>query len=211
MTSDRFGIRMIDLRDDGDPGSRPARWLFALACVAWVAACLTILFLGMRGVMRLGGFVASGGPYPIAHPAPGWVWIVPVAVVTGLAAVFAGIFANPRGGWVSLLPLAWPALFVSLGWNFLEFGFRPPSGGGGVAWGWLVCGFLFIPMGLLPLLAARSGVKRRLVEALRNQGRKVPVALDAGRRFSAWPAALQLLAAAAGVLGGWRLFAAVAG
>jgi hypothetical protein len=27
----------------------------------------------MRPLMRLGGMVASGGPYAIAHPAPHWV------------------------------------------------------------------------------------------------------------------------------------------
>ena len=42
---------------------------------------LTLLYQGMRAIMYLGGFVASGGPYAIAHPAPGWVWIVPVSII----------------------------------------------------------------------------------------------------------------------------------
>jgi hypothetical protein len=60
------------------------------------------------------------------------------------------------GGPYAALPLlAWPALFLSLGWNFLEFGVQPP--GGGLAWGWLVPGVMFVLMGGGPLwLAWRS-------------------------------------------------------
>jgi hypothetical protein len=48
--------------------------------------------------------------------------------------------------------LAWPALFLSLGWNFLEYGVDPPDGSANVVWGWLFCGVLFVLMGGLPLL-----------------------------------------------------------
>ena len=49
--------------------------------------------------------------------------------------------------------LAWPALFLSLGWNFLEFGFDPPGEDDGLVWGWIVCGVVFWLMGGLPLFA----------------------------------------------------------
>jgi len=41
----------------------------------------------------------------------------------------------------------WPALFLSLAGNFLEFGLDPP-GEGGVAWGWLLCAGVFFLMGV---------------------------------------------------------------
>ena len=31
----------------------------------------------------------------------------------------------------ALAAFAWPALFLSLGWNFFEFGFNPPGDVGG--------------------------------------------------------------------------------
>ena len=49
------------------------------------------------------------------------------------------------GAWVGLVFLAWPALFLSLGWNFLEYGFFPPEGGW--VWSWIFCGVLFVADG----------------------------------------------------------------
>ena len=64
------------------------------------------------------------------------------------------------------MPLAWPGLFLSLGWNFLEFSFAPP--GGGFAWGWLVCGVVFVLMGGLPLLLAFKSVREKIKSRLRS-------------------------------------------
>jgi hypothetical protein len=116
-----------------------------------VAFAISILYQAMRPIMRLGGMVASGGPYAIDHPAPTWVWVMPLAIFFGMACLFINLFSSRSEG-VNLMPLAWPGLFLSLGWNFLEFTFNPP--GGGLAWGWLVCGVLFVLMGGLPLLLA---------------------------------------------------------
>jgi Short C-terminal domain len=55
----------------------------------------------------------------------------------------------------------WPALFLSLGWNFLEFGLDPP-GPGGLEWGWLVCAVVFFVMGGVPLAAVLPALWRRL-------------------------------------------------
>jgi hypothetical protein len=49
----------------------------------------------------------------------------------------------------SFVSLLWPGLFLSLGWNFFEYGIRA----GGVA-GWLVPGVLFVLMGGVPLVWA---------------------------------------------------------
>ena len=48
--------------------------------------------------------------------------------------------------------LLWPALVLSLGWNFLDYAFDPPGTQGGVVWGWLICGIVFVLLGGLPLL-----------------------------------------------------------
>lgn len=67
-----------------------------------------------------------------------------------------GTFAGGPQLWT----LAWPALFCSLGWNFLEYGIDPPPPEHGPVWGWLICAVTFLAMGGIPLvgilLAARS-------------------------------------------------------
>ena len=53
-----------------------------------------------------------------------------------------------------------PALFLSLGWNFLEFGLRPPGGEPGeVVWSWLFCAVVFGLMGAVPLAVAVWGIR----------------------------------------------------
>src|SRR5512136_2222684 len=111
----------------------------SLICWFGFAFCLTILYISMRRILDLGGFVASGGPYAIAHPAPGWVWIVPLSIFAGAGFAVGGAFLARRAGGLNPLLLAWPALFTSLGWNFLEYGFHAP-GGKGLVWGWIICG-----------------------------------------------------------------------
>lgn len=146
--------------DRQEPSAR-SRFLFHFTLFG-VAFAVAMLYQGMRPIMRLGGMVASGGPYAIEHQAPGWVWILPVAPLFGLACFFVHLFGGDSGK-ASLMPLAWPGLFLSLGWNFLEFTFAPP--GGGLAWGWLVCGVLFVLMGGVPLLlflwARRARARQR--------------------------------------------------
>ncbi len=131
--------------------------------VAAVTVCLTVLFLCARAVMDVGGACASGGPYVVAQPCPeGVAWMTPVSILLGLVAL--GWYVGWRSGlsgpaWGIL---AWPALFLSLGWNFWEYGLNPPDGGGVVA-GWIVCGVVFVLMGGLPLLALKSSSIRRTV------------------------------------------------
>jgi len=114
--------------------------------------CLTSLYLAMRGVMNLGGFVAYGGPYHIAHKAPNWVWVFPVSILSGLIFIFLNQFNARRVGGLNLLTLLWPAVFLSLGENFLEFGLTPPGQQPAVTWPWLICGILFLIMGGVPLV-----------------------------------------------------------
>lgn len=140
-------------------GGKPRHWIILFFCQLCFGIAITWLYLGMRGIMRLGGFVASGGPYHIAHQAPGWVWMLPVSIFLGLIAIFISFGASKHIGGPNLMALAWSALFLSLGWNFLEFGFNPPVGDG-LVWGWIIPGVLFIPMGAIPLLIIIFSVRK---------------------------------------------------
>jgi hypothetical protein len=153
------------IRPIGGGSGWKAEALFHFTIFA-VAFCISVLYHAMRPIMRLGGMVASGGPYAIAHPAPSWVWVLPLSIVAGMVCFFLNLFTSPGDDGVNLMPLAWPGLFLSLGWNFLEFTFNPP--GGGLAWGWLVCGVLFVLMGGLPLLLAFKAVREKISSRLRS-------------------------------------------
>lgn len=147
--------RAIDPEDEAQRrwAMRGLLWVFLF--VAGLAACVTIVFLTMRQVMAIGGACATGGAYVSARACPQAIWLMPIAIVAGLACIGLYLFRRPPGtGNIALL--AWPALFLSLGWNFFEYGLWPP-GGQGLAWGWLVCAFVFALMGGGPLIVAASG------------------------------------------------------
>ncbi len=144
-------------REPGPPLGHVAIYLLG---VAGLAFSIALLWLGMRAVMDLGGFCASGGPYQINVECPdAVVATTPLSIFGGFIA--AGLMAwggtALGGSWVSLVFLAWPALFLSLGWNFLEYGFFPPEGGW--VWSWLFCGVLFVLMGAVPLVAVIGSVR----------------------------------------------------
>ena len=131
--------------------------------IAGLAFSLAILWLSMRAVMGIGGACASGGPFVPAVQCPDAVIALTPLSVFGLF-IFGGLAAwggaSLGGGWVGLIFLAWPALFLSLGWNFLEFGLRPPGGESGeVVWSWLFCAVIFGLMGGLPLAGVIWGVR----------------------------------------------------
>jgi hypothetical protein len=143
------------------------------AGVAGLAASITAIFLSMRAVLDIGGACADGGPYVAAQPCPeGVALLLPLGIFGwfGFAALTA---AGTRtfAGWPSSLAfLAWPALFISLGWNFLEFGFAPPEGG--IEMGFVVPGVVFMLMGGAPLvfLAAGWWDGRRRLPGVRDAG-----------------------------------------
>lgn len=126
------------------------------AAVAGMAAALTVIFLCMRAVMNVGGFCAEGGPYVIRQHCPEGVPLLMIGAMFGLF-LFGGLIAwkgSILGGpYAALVLLAWPALFLSLGWNFLEYAIRPPEPEQGIVWGWLIPGIVFVIMGGGPLLA----------------------------------------------------------
>jgi hypothetical protein len=129
-----------------------------------LAASTTAVYLAMRDVMAIGGSCASGGPYEIATPCPDGTAPLMIGGIFGwfIGAGLAGIAGSQLpGGYGALALLGWPALFLSLGWNFLDFGFDPANGGG--TDGSLVfCGVLFFLMGGVPLLFGLKRVLRTL-------------------------------------------------
>ena len=145
---------------DGSGGSAKPRvtlldyavYAIGVAGLSWA---ITSVWLGMRAVMALGGTCASGGPYEIGVECPDSVSVImflafPIGFVSAGLIVWRGI--DMGGPWAGLVGLAWPAIFLSLGFNFLQFAFAPPDGGHQVVWGWLIPGVLFVLMGGFPVI-----------------------------------------------------------
>jgi len=123
--------------------------------VAVLAGSLTLLFLSMRAVLEIGGACASGGPYvPRVECPDAVVAATPLSIFAGIGGGFLMLWGGAAlgGRWISVIFLVWPALFLSLGWNFLQYGFYPPEGADGWVWSWIFCGVLFVLMGALPLI-----------------------------------------------------------
>jgi hypothetical protein len=119
---------------------------------AGLAGAITLLYLGVGRVMETeGGFVASGGPYAIVHPAPEWIGAVPLSIFALFLFGGVNLAAAGRGWGIPLTVFAWAGLFGSLGWNFLRLGFAPPQGLQG-AIAWIVCGVVFWIMALGPVV-----------------------------------------------------------
>lgn len=126
-----------------------------------VAYGITALWFGMRDVMDVGGYCAEGGPYVIQQHCPDGAELL---MFTGIPAGIIGLFVAMAGGSMAakgaagLLLLGWPALFCSLGWNFIQYAINPPEGMGSTV-GWWICGVLFALMGVPALFAVPMLVK----------------------------------------------------
>ena len=150
---------------DQDPELRPV--LLLAAGLAGLAMCVTLMFLGMRSVMDVGGQCAEGGPYVIAQHCPDGA---PLALVLGMFGLFlfGGIAAwggtSIGGSWASVPVLAWSGLFGALGWNFIDYGvLNPPNER--IEWGFAVPGVLFELMAIGPLVVVLLALvgKRRVL------------------------------------------------
>ena len=185
--------------DTGAPSESSSTILLVyLVGVAGLAFSITLLFIEMRAVLDVGGTCASGGPYAVAQPCPDGIGLMLLAIFGGFVwaalAFWAGTKIGGRYGAVPLL--AWPALFGSLGFNFLQSGITPP-GGGGPEFGFLIPGVVFELMGVIPLVlgivyggsggrVSREGLRAaQLAAGLRPSGRSTtsgsPSAIAAGR------------------------------
>ena len=139
------------------PGLRVVAYLVG---VAGLACSITVLWYGMRAVLDVGGFCASGGPYRIDVVCPDAVIATtPLSIFGGLVSLGLMLWGGSAlgGSWIGLAFLAWPALFISLGWNFLQHGLFPQDGGW--VWSWLFCGALFVLMGAVPLVIAIGALR----------------------------------------------------
>jgi hypothetical protein len=187
------------------------RWVVMCVGLAGAAVCLTVLFLSMRAVMEIGGACASGRtPYAITHPCPkGVPGLMLLSIFGGL--IFCFMYAISAIG-VNLIALAWPALFLSLGWNFVDYGINPPLGDA-PAVGWLVCAVLFLLMGGVPLVlgisAWRNGraAKLKSVEAVRRVGGRLgPVDQERALHLRRVAIVVQVVAIAVGIWLGIEMF-----
>jgi hypothetical protein len=206
-----MGGATSDIDSHAKPASGHLRWgsLIAVTLLAFaLAACITVLEMTTRAQMDLGGFGASGGPYEIAHPLPEWSWLWPVSFVgIWIFAAAHAVFAYRLRGFSLILP-TWCALFIWAGVTFLQYGIDPP-GDGGVAWGWLVCALVFLPMGVLPVVLLFPDSKANLLHVdLLPSSRMRPEATRGLRRAYY---VVHVVAIAGGVAAGWALFHAIAG
>ena len=150
---------------------------FYLLGVAGTAAGITLLFLGMRAVMDVGGMCAEGGPYAIETHCPQG------SIVGTLLGTFLGLGSALLAGWKgasigggagSVVYLAWPALFGALGFNFLQYGFDPPGIDPGWDWSWLICGIVFEAMAFGPLLIGIWAARAAGIDGLASVTRAAP-------------------------------------
>jgi hypothetical protein len=134
-------------------------WRILGAGGGWLlfAFSFVLIYQAASILSGIGGYCASGGPYVIATSCPDVVlWAFPVGFIGvflswGVALVFQRGFAAPVLVW------GWPILFIGLG---IEFFLSIPTSGLVVA---IVCGGLFVIMGLAPLIFELRAGPRRVV------------------------------------------------
>lgn len=137
--------------DDMTAGAVIRKRIYLAVGMFLTAFGIALAYFAMRSVMDVGGFCASGGPYEIRQQCPDDSWMLFVAFPAGLIGCGFMAAGTIRNGPAFLL-LAWSALFLALGANFLEYGIDPPAPATGLAWGWLICAVVFLLMGGLPLI-----------------------------------------------------------
>ena len=104
--------------------------LLYLTGIAGLAFSIALMFIEMRAVLDVGGSCADGGPYVSSQPCPQGTWLMFLAIFGGFGWGALAFWAGQSiGGRYSVVPfLAWPALFCTLGFNFLQYGVAPPRG-----------------------------------------------------------------------------------
>jgi hypothetical protein len=147
--------------------TRRSIWMFI--GLTGVVIGLTCLFFGMRAVMEVGGSCGTGtAAQPSSQPCPEGV---PGLMIGG---IFGGLICLAIYAFhafpVNLTALAWPALFLSLGWNFFDYGINAPDGSGASV-GWLICAVIFGLMGGVPLALGIAAVVQGKEEKLRTMDR----------------------------------------
>jgi hypothetical protein len=154
----------------------PTSWVVRRAVLMVVGLAgatigLVLLFLCMRSVMEIGGSCASGNtPFEIRRQCPTGVAGLMIGGIFG-GLIGLGVYAVTTLG-PNLTLFGWPALFISLGYNFADYGINPPEGfGGGASAGWLVCAVVFFLMGGVPLALW-------IMAVMRGRETSVPTTID---------------------------------
>lgn len=204
--------------------------------IAGAAAGLCVLFLCMRSIMDVGGVCASGNtPFEPRVQCPSGVPGLMVGSIF-LGLLFLGMYAISAFE-INLTLLAWPALFISLGFNFADYGINPPDGfGEGASVGWIVCAVIFFLMGGVPLVLwiaavvhghesrvktrvesfSQESIRERLRMSAAGASAPPPERATSGvgaspRSLRTFAIVLQLAGIAAGIYFGMQLFEWVTG
>ncbi len=148
------------------------RGIQAALALAMVVLGLTWLNLVASSVMSVGGSCSSGGPYVAATPCPGGAWMAPVGLFVALAGLGLYLLRRPAGS-PQLVLFAWPALFGSLGIQFLRAAAAETE-----AYGWWLCGVVFLLMAAAPLALVAVGDRAALLRSLVGDGRAEPQGVD---------------------------------
>ena len=134
--------------------------MLLLAFGGLVTVCLTVVFLSMRAVTDIGRSCGSVDNETF-RPCPGNVaGLLPGAIWGGL--IFTGLYVLVCARWKvpSFVSLLWPALFLSLGYNFVDYGIV------GRQFGFILCGVVFAIMGAVPLIWALPHLWRVYVKGV---------------------------------------------
>lgn len=120
--------------------------------VAGIAAAITLGALSLRAGLTTGACIAGGSNSSFLRCAPGM--IPALGVTAGLGAVGLGLTLGTvrRRPLPNPLPLAWAAMFLVVGWFFLDDGLIHP-GEQGVRIGFIVIAVVFAGLAFAPLLS----------------------------------------------------------
>jgi hypothetical protein len=145
-------------------------WRGTQAGLALSLAVLGLTWLNrvMDSVLSVGGSCGSGGAYEVATPCPGGAWMAPVGLFAGLVGLGLYLLRRPAGS-PQLLIFAWPALFGSLGVQFL----RAAAAESG-AYGFWLCGIVFLVMAAAPIVLVVVGERGAMGRLLVGDGMAEP-------------------------------------
>jgi hypothetical protein len=132
---------------------------------AGVVTALTTLFLSMRSVLDVGGSCGTVDSEGVIRQCPAAVaGLLPGAIWGGL--IFTGLYVFVALKWSvpSFVSLIWPALFLSLAYNFFDYGFHVDAS-------FVILGVVFGVMGAVPLLWAAPHLWRVYVKGREDDPR----------------------------------------
>jgi hypothetical protein len=145
-------------------------WRGTQAGLALTLAVLGLTWLNRvaASVMSVGGSCGTRGAYEVATPCPGGAWMAPVGLFAALIGLGLYLLWRPAGS-PQLLIFAWPALFGSLGVQFLRAAAAETD-----AYGFWLCGIVFLLMAVAPLALVLTGERGALVRVLMGDGLAEP-------------------------------------